>query len=344
MNTYIINSIDEFHKCYSLLKNTSLMNSVHLVGFDIEYICQANFPESFKKAYNWVKATPKNIATCTIQISTDKICLIIHLPSLGKYLPKKLINIITNTSWIKAGIGIDMDLCMLSENYNLGHCGGGLELKNLAIMSGIKTPNLEYLYNNIVGDNIKKSCSVCDWSIPLTKKQISYASMDGLMSYKLAVAMLNPSIKYMKNIFKTTNTQQNSMIYQATIKETSLFMPYYKNITQINKFTDKKSSSLLDINIIGSEAKAPTSTRSVWGSNIRKIPENINYVGRLNEYSQQNNMSLPRYECEQLAGGHMPKFKITCIFDNNSQCGIASSKKEAKRIAAENLHKMLYKH
>ena len=301
MDTYIINSTDDFHKCYPLLQKSSLINSVHLVGFDIEYICKANFPKSFSKAYNWVSATPKNIATCTIQIATCSICLVIHLPSIGKYLPKKLINIITNTSWIKAGIGIDMDLCTLSENYNLGHCGGGLELKNIAIMSRIKTPNLEYLYNNIIGDKIKKSCSICDWSKPLTRKQISYANMDGLMSYKLAVAMLNPSIKYVENIIINTN-----------------------------KFTDKKSSSLLNINIIG--------------DNVRKISENINYVGRLNEYSQHNNMLAPRYEYERLAGGNMSQFKVTCTFDNNSQFGIASSKKEAKRIVAEKLYKILYRY
>ena len=291
--TYIINTSEDFVKYFHLFKKSAALETtprIYLIGFDIEFICKANFPKSFKKSHTWTLATPKDIAACVIQIATEDMCMLINLVQLKNQLHKQIINIITSPSWVKAGVSIDTDLQILSHNYNLGHCSGGLELKNFSIMANVPTPNLEFMYNNLVGDNIKKSCSVCDWSKKLTKKQIAYAVMDAVMSYRLAKKILLPSIQYIKQNIKT-------------------------------------SSSHTNINIINLNEK----------TNPKKTVNKINYVGRLNEYAQQNDIELAKYTCHQLVKGHLPKFEIRCEFNNTKTTGTGHSKKEAKKIAAKNM-------
>jgi hypothetical protein len=118
---------------------------------------------------------------------------------LQNNLPQKLINIIKNDSWVKYGVGIEQDLKILSNNYNLGQCCGSIELKNIALMAKINNPNLERLYNLLIGDHVKKSSSVCDWSLELTNEQLNYAVKDAIMSYQLGNELLKPCICFIND-------------------------------------------------------------------------------------------------------------------------------------------------
>lgn len=203
MTVYIINNPDEFHNYFTSLKESARSGSVpdtFMIGFDIEFICQANHPQSFNSAHRWITHLNSQIAVCTIQLATNDFCLVILLPSFP-YLPKKLLQIITNSCWIKLGVGIDMDLSHLSSNYNLGHCGGGIDLRNLALLAHIKHPNLENLYNRLLHDHLRKNShisSTLDWSKPLSEKQLTYAAQDAIISYRLGSAILQPSIDNLK--------------------------------------------------------------------------------------------------------------------------------------------------
>jgi hypothetical protein len=197
MNTYLVYSVEDFNKYYALLKSSASIGSVperFFVGFDIEYISKCNSPESFKK----LKYPITDIAICCIQISSSDVCLVIHVPSLFEEnietLPNSLINIIKSDSWIKLGVGIDNDLRLLSESFNLKHCGGGIELSNLCILGGIKNPNLISSYNRFFGTSLTKISHGDDWSQPLSPQNIEYAAKDAYYSYKLGFELLQPSI------------------------------------------------------------------------------------------------------------------------------------------------------
>ena len=245
MNVYIVNTTEEFHKYFPLLKESAKTGSTpdtFLVGFDTEFICRDNQPESFSRAHTWLESTEFSLGVCLIQVATSSVCLVINLVKMKKPLPNNLIKIVTNSCWIKAGIGIDNDLSILSKNYNLGHCEGGLELKNLALLARVSKPNLEFLYNKMFGEYIKKGSSICDWSKDLGTEQLSYAARDAIMSYQLAETMLKPSIEL---ISKTvSNNEYGSKLgiklVNAALSDDDEIFTKVNYIGRLNEFAQKK--------------------------------------------------------------------------------------------------------
>ena len=237
MDTYIINSREDFHNYFPLLKETASINTtpnVYSIGFDTEFISKANYPDSFKNALSWVNQTPNNIASCVIQLASEKVCLIINLVKMKKPLPKKLIKVIISDSWIKFGVGIEMDLKNLSLNYNLGHCAGGIELKNMALLGGMNKPSMEHLFKIFIGGYIKKDISICDWSKNLTDDELTYAAKDAIISYKLGIILLKPSF---------------DMIKKITIDENILNINIKLHTNSDNKHNQNKD--VININYIG---------------------------------------------------------------------------------------------
>ena len=208
MKTVVINTTQDFHKYFSILKESARSNSVpdtFLVGFDTEFISISSYPESFKRRMEWIKSPTNDIACCVIQIASSDICLVINLVKMKLPLPNSLISIITSDSWIKVGVGIEQDLSLLSKNYILGHCGGGIEIKNLALLAHYPKPNLENLFNQFGGGHTKQISGMCDWSQELTEKQIIYAARDAIMSLYVFKKMINPIVENLINIKKNNN-------------------------------------------------------------------------------------------------------------------------------------------
>jgi len=199
IDVYCIDTIEQFNKYFPILKNSAKRgNSVFVVGLDSEYISKSNHPKSFKK-FLWIKNS-FDIAVCTIQLSTDKICLIINLCKI-KRLPNKLIMLLTNDCWIKVGIGIELDLKYISDNYNLGHCGGGIELKNFANLANYKHSSLSFLVQKLTNYHVKKDKSVCNWSKNILDfNELKYAAKDAYFSYLLFIKIVTPTIEYLKNV------------------------------------------------------------------------------------------------------------------------------------------------
>jgi hypothetical protein len=278
-NVYVINDKESFNKYFPLLQESSRVNCVHLVGFDIEFISQDCYPNPFKIAHKWVKNTDCGIAACIVQISTDKICLVINLTKLKKTIPKQLFKLISNESWIKMGVGIENDLKILSSNYNLGHCAGGIELKNLGILGQLESPNLANMYNLFHNSNVEKIDSMCDWSKDkLLAKELDYAAEDARMSYMLGKKML---------------------------------MPVFKGISEVSD----------------SEVKVKINTI---------VPEiQSNYIGKLQEYAQQNRLLIPEYSCTALTMHNIPAFKFVCKFNGKQTDCIDNSKKKAKQLVSK---------
>lgn len=281
-STYIVETIDNFNKYYTELKKNAINGynqKVYTIGLDIEYICQDNYPISFFLSKNWTKDNSNKIAACLLQIASKNICLIINLTRIGKYLPNNLIKLLVSDSWIKLGIGIDNDLKILSQNYELGHCGGAFELKNIALMATHPRPSLENLYNQFVGGYIKKSNSVHDWTLELTDEQLNYSARDAIMSYQLGLNILKPSIEYIN---------------------------------------DKAIDDKLNLDI---------------KNKITRLDNNINYIGRLQEYAQKNKYDLPIYiEDKNIESKY---FVFNCYFDDKNTIGKALNKKKARTESAK---------
>jgi hypothetical protein len=191
MDTYIINSLEEFNMYFNGFRESAKVGSVpetFLVGLDTEYIAVTYTPK-------WVLNTPNNIAVCLLQLASNTQCLVINLVKLN-CLPNKLIKLLTQDCYIKVGIGIELDLYHLSNNYNLGHCGGGIELKNIALLAHHKHPNLETLHNQLIATYKKNISGVCNWAGELTMEQITYAARDAIMSLKVFTTMIQPTLTF----------------------------------------------------------------------------------------------------------------------------------------------------
>ena len=300
METIVINSISDFNIHFNQFKETARVISpqhTFVVGLDTEYICKANYPEAYGRSLEWIETNSNTgVAVCTIQLATDKMCLVINLVNMGKPMPRKLKELLIKDSWVKVGVGIDLDLRYLSENYNLGHCGGSIELKNLANLAQYQNSSLDFLFNQFVGGNVKKQASgLCDWTQELTQSQIEYAAKDAIMSLKIFQSIIAPTIDYLKQ--------------------------------------KKPEDNLLAVNIVN----IPKTTNLITGE-IKTL--SINYIGKLNEYSQQNKLPSPQYT-EKNIDGIPIMFQSKCNFNGKSTIGNGSSKKKAKNLAAQKMLKMI---
>jgi hypothetical protein len=254
MQVYIITAPDDFHNYFSLLKEDAKTGSTpdtFLVGLDVEYICKDNYPESFANCSSWVYETPNNIACCLIQITSRNICFLIHLPSMGKSLPNKLLNLLKNECWIKVGVGIELDLFHLSNNYKLGHCAGGIEVKNITSLANLTSNNMERLYGRLLGYPVKKSNSVCDWSKPLTKEQTNYAVKDAIMSLQIFEKIMGPTIEYLRGLddekeifdFKIVNNPSLSDV-QSNKQPIALKQKQINYVGMLNEYAQSKNIPL----------------------------------------------------------------------------------------------------
>lgn len=203
---YIIDNLEKFNNVYTLLKQDASQKctpDIFVVGLDTEYICKSNYPKEFEKSTKWLINNDTDIATCIIQISSQNICMIILLTKLGPSLPQNLIKILTKDVWVKCGVGIELDLKYLSENYNLGHCAGGFELKTLAQICGFQNANMEKLYSTLTSSYVKKDKSIHDWSSDkLSTNQLEYVASDAIMSLMIFMEMKKPMVDYFNNFNK----------------------------------------------------------------------------------------------------------------------------------------------
>ena len=303
--TYVINSVDEFHKYFKLLKDCATRGDkqkIFHVGLDTEFICKDNHGESFKNSINWVENnTDTCISVCVLQLyscsenSDIGICFVINLVKMGKPLPKNLIKILKSKSWIKTGVSVENDLEYLSLNYNLGNCSGGIDLDALAIMSNYNSTSLENLYNLLFTNsniNINKKHQFFDWSQELTDDKIEYASLDALMSFELGKLFFNP-IKDLLSLEVVNHKIVNSQ----------------------------------PVNLIKS---------------FDRNDQHINYIGKIQEYAQRNELTLPNYKITYEDNKKHPKlFTYECFFVGKFTSSTCTSKKKSKNESARKMFKLI---
>lgn len=249
METYIINNIEEFHLYFKLLKESASIGSnpeSFLVGFDIEFIDDCHFITSYEKRRYWIRNINIKIVPCIIQLATYDICLVINLVKLGLPLPKKLEKLIVNNCWIKVGVGVEGDLKYLSDAFNLGHCGGGIEIQNLGLLALAKNNSLANMYNVIVGSNIKKDSSICNWAGELGDNELLYAARDAVISHQLFDHIMRPVIDNIKNINNKIQDRLEIKFMNHTIEDIrpiTLNNGKHNYIGLLNEYSMKKCIS-----------------------------------------------------------------------------------------------------
>lgn len=207
MSVEYIDSPTQFNTKFNQFKENSEIQTspaIYHIGLDCEYITESNFPHSYAQSTNWINKSTYGIAICCIQIANSKECLVIDVTKFNKVLPKKLIEILTSGNWLKTGVGIDLDMQYIQDNFSLPQCNGVLDMRTHAILSGVNTPSLEHLSGISKNENISGQR---DWSQPISLQQLKYAGSDGFCSYNVGKQFLKISLNAFKN--KTTITYKD---------------------------------------------------------------------------------------------------------------------------------------
>lgn len=303
----IIESEEAFDQIYEALAEKAVIKSnpvIRLIGLDCEMINQHQYPKSFEK---YLELHPRIIPhnqtiVCKLQIYTEGLCILIDLVKMA-FIPDKLAELLKNESWLKTGVGISNDILLLSVNYNLGQCSSCLEMKNIASLCDIATPNLLDVYRTMTGDFSmnKDRVQLSDWSLEFTLEQIRYARNDAYMSYVIGKKMIGIMCPALKNTL-------------VKIDESSCIM----KCTDDPVFSGKKQPLCI---------KMPTT-------------DITNYVGRLQEYSQKNNKAMPIYE--ETTTSVKGTFVCGCEFEGKKVTGFGKNKKDAKQDAAKKMFDILH--
>lgn len=310
METYYIITRKQFDEYFHLLEKDASLDTVpnlYVVGFDIEMICQSNQKESFKKINKYLPNKSYKTPVCTIQISSKNICLIVHLALMKMDIPRKLKKLITSESWMKVGVGVDLDLYHISQCFNIPHCCGALDLRLIAIAGGCGNPSLGSLYKTFVGPCNKSSNAkskktrfkdaLKDWSLPLDVNSLTYAAKDAIMSYQLYCKMMYPTLDFIRKNYSAND---------------------HLKLKFMNVDLDENSSD--------------------EESDDEKILKE-NYVGLLQEFLVKRGLKHPTYV--YIGKDECDKFEYECTYDKYQTYGTSNSKKGAKHSSAECMLKVL---
>jgi hypothetical protein len=327
-----IENADDFHRPFLNLRESARGHTTpdhFLVGFDTEY----------------VEGNPKKV--CVIQMGTADLVLVIHVSRWGNYIPKQLLQAIQSPAWIKVGVGVGLDLHYISVQYKLGHCSGGIDLRNMALTMRLPHTSLVGLYNHFLKPMPqlpeKAQSSVHNWNLPgaLPKQKVEYAGKDAYMGYAIFKAMLAPVIQVHSPTQKRTGSSSINLLdedEEDNVKGNPQVPETTKLLLDLTPPSSVISPTFVDhVEPILFPQPSPM---SVMDTEVYAPPLRIiNYVGRLNEYAQQQHVAPPKYAFgSTFAGEHT----CLCTFCNGSAQGIARSKKLAKQQASNLMLKRVY--
>jgi len=351
----IINSNYTFNKIYNELAIKSIYNDdnnniIRLIGLDCEMISSNQSTEIYE---NYIKTHQNiipynNIVICKLQLYCDTLCIIIDLPQMVN-IPDKMIEILQNSSWIKTGVGIENDLLILSTNYSIGYICGQYEMKNIGLLLGFQNPNLHELYKILTGDDSinKNIYHDYDWTHELTVSQIKYAANDAYMSYVIGKKIFSQLCSSIKNKIKQQSNvnrlKSNSVSSNNSNTSININNPEYSDIELISYNENNIYNSENNISPEISPELSPELSNSPFIININ-LNEQINYIGKLQEYCQKKNINNPEYILlpdNKNMSENENIFKITCKIMDNQTLGKGSNKKNAKKESAKKMCELL---
>lgn len=247
MSIDYVDNIAQFELKFPKFKENSKISvypTFYHVGLDCEYIKKSTYPESFALSNKWTNKSTTDIAICLIQIANSKECLVIDITKFNKILPNGLIEVLTSGNWIKTGVGIDLDMHYIFDNFEIGLCNGHIDMKTHAILSGVCNPSLELLNGVSKFESVKQY----DWSTQITPANIKYAGYNGLYSYNIGKQFLKISANAFSNkktILHTDIINQNMSIdrkcitnYIGLLQEYLIKISIDKTFAVLPKYTD----------------------------------------------------------------------------------------------------------
>lgn len=174
------------------------------------------------------------------------MCLILKVSNF-LFLPNKLKTILVSELWIKTGVGVDLDLKYIFQNFNLSGFPPFIDIKTMEIIKGTKTPNLEFLASRFFNVKYKKTTSsVSNWAVDFSEKQIIYLAEDAYHSFILGIEFLPLTVDFNILPFDKNseviicNEEEN---YKSRLVEilqkTNINMPK-ETFTVEDKLSDKK--------------------------------------------------------------------------------------------------------
>lgn len=231
-----IDNITQFDLKFSQFQENSriaVYPSIYHVGLDCEYITESTYPDSFARSNEWIIKSTTGVAICIIQIANAKECLVIDITKFNKVLPNGLIEVLTSGNWIKTGVGIDLDMHYIQDNFELGICNGHIDMRTHAILSGVNNPSLEFLS----GVSKLEGTGKRDWSTPMTTNNLKYAGSDGYSSYNIGKQFLKVSV----NAFSNKKTISHADVMNGNITVNTNNITNYVGLLQ--EYLMKKSIS-----------------------------------------------------------------------------------------------------
>lgn len=243
MQILFIDSNELFLEHFNQFKKDSQINNdshpIFHIGLDCEFISKNNYPNSYEESIKWTQRRTYDISVCILQFANSKACLVIDMTKLGPILCTQLEEILKSGNWIKTGVGIDMDITYLSDNFQLGQCNGCIDLRTFGLASECQGPNLEFINDVYNFDPINKkqisAKSVNDWTQPLTVNQLKYASNDAIASYNIGSKLVNSFISSFKNDLKNYQESKTTKTIIVTNDIDINYVGKLQEIAQKNK-------------------------------------------------------------------------------------------------------------
>lgn len=149
------------------------MKKEKMLGFDTET------RPSFKRGVSY--------KTALLQLSSNKKAWLIRINKIG--LPDCIVEILSSTNILKAGVAIRDDIKGLQKWHNFAP-GSFVELQSMALENGIEDFSLKKLAAHVMGIRISKRQRLSNWESPvLTVPQQSYAATDAWVGLECYIGL-----------------------------------------------------------------------------------------------------------------------------------------------------------
>ncbi|XP_029649565.1 exonuclease 3'-5' domain-containing protein 2 [Octopus sinensis] len=172
----------------------------------------------------WITRFGRRYPVSLLQLAgKDGLCVLIRLNLLPKPFPSSLKSLLADSSILKIGVGISVDVGNLRIDHDL-HIRGYLDLRNvlpfIPTQYSVTSYSLMNLAKAIINvDMFKdKSITLSNWeSEELTKEQMHYAALDALVGVTIFLQLMMTKLNQQKQHFLKFHSTSDKDIREAML-------------------------------------------------------------------------------------------------------------------------------
>jgi ribonuclease D len=165
----LVDNLKTFNEVFPRLRGTDLL------GFDTET------RPTFRKG--------RKNSVSLIQLSTVDLACLFRINKIG--IPDDLVNLLSDSSVIKAGVAVHDDIKFLKSVRKFSP-QGFVDLQNFVKEFGIQSSGLKKLAAIVLGFRISKRQQVTDWEAEqLSEAQLIYAATDAWVCHQIYNKLIN---------------------------------------------------------------------------------------------------------------------------------------------------------